>query len=27
MKTRDIAIKYEYKKNEIEYNTSWASGS
>ena len=26
MKTRDIAIKYEYKKNESEYNTSWASG-
>ena len=27
MTTRDIAIKYENKRNETEYNTSWASGS
>ncbi len=27
MTTRDIAIKYENKTNETEYNTSWASGS
>ena len=27
MTTKDIAIKYENKRNETEYNTSWASGS
>ena len=26
MQTNDITIKYEYKGDEVEYNTSWASG-
>ena len=27
MKSNDIVIKYEYKGNEVEYNTSWAQSS
>ena len=27
MKTKDIVIKYEYKRNETQYNPSWAKSS
>jgi hypothetical protein len=27
MKSNDIVIKYEYRGDEVEYNSSWAKSS